>query len=784
MNASQPSKTRSIMSAHIFKARNIALGFVCALLAAPLIFSLYVHAAATSIAGAELAYDLQPVINSDSVPPLVMLVMSRDEQLYNKAYTDYTDLHQGEPGDPGTIDSTYDDTFSYAGYFGPKLCYAYSGGVYKADNAAAGANLHTCSGEWSGNFLNWLTMSRIDIVRQVLYGGLRSTDTGGVNAQTVLERAAIPNDLHAWVKVYSGADVASYTPFAYDAANPVSFCNASIYNNSGVPSTGPLMRVARGNWSEWSATQDSQCNWHDTDGDSNNAPMAAGLGAVEYTVRVDVCDEAGAVPMEPFCQPYTDTSVLPNTTDYKPVGLLQQYGESGKIRFGLMTGSYADPRTGGRLRRNIGKFAGNGNDPTVCAAGDEVKLSDGTFCVALTDNSGTEGIVNTLNRLQLVGWQSHTDGNGSGWRGDSAGDNCYAWGGRARNGNGGSWVMDNPGGGNRHCSAYGNPLSEIYAEAVRYIEGGATPTATPNFDAGNDTSYIPGIPDHITWKDPYRDPTNPADPGNPYCASCSILVLSTGLNSFDSDEIPNDMTGIVSPANVIADTDTLGDDEGISGNDYLIGRVLGKRTDNGTISPASLVIGASVDTNADLCTPKNVDKLSNAIGICPDVPSLEGSYGIAGLAFKAWTTDLRPDLTGAIGQDKPADFINKVQTYTVALAESLPTFAISTGGNIINFSPLCQSNTNGGAQIAGANWSSCALGAAEVGIKTAITGPDYIYGRPLLNDNSAGSFNFVWEDSTFGSDHDLDATDMITWCVGAACSYTNGQAKKNLDGTP
>lgn len=770
------------MFARLFKARTIGLGFVWGLLAAPLIFGLYVHAAATSNANAEPTYDLQPVINSQSVPPLVMLVMSRDEQLYNKAYTDYTDLHQGEKGDLGVINATYDDTFSYAGYFGSALCYSYSGGVYKADNPANGTNGHSCNGsEWSGNFLNWLTMSRLDIVRQVLYGGLRSTDQVGPD-QTVLERAAIPNDLHAWVKVYSGTDVNQYTPFT----GTVSFCNATFPG-----STTPGMRVAQGNFTEWSATQDSQCNWRDTDNDSNNAPKSSGLGSLEYTVRVDVCDETAAslidakgnVKREPFCRQYTDSST--GTVHYKPAGLLQQYGESGKMRFGLMTGSYADPRSGGRLRRNIGKFAGNGSDPTQCVAGDEVKLSDGTFC---NQTAGIEGIVNTLNQFKLVAYHGNPSGIHSGWQGGIAGaaynDNCYAWGGRARNGNGGTWVLDNPGGasGNRHCSAWGNPLSEIYAEAVRYIEGGKNPTATAVFEAGDDTAYLPGIPDHVKWLDPYRDPANG---GSPYCASCSILVLSTGLNSFDTDEIPNDNTGIVTSANAIASTNALGDDEGISGKNYLIGRVLGKLTNSGTISPTSLALGASIDTNADACTGKNIDKLSNAIGICPDVPSLEGSYLIAGLAFKAWTTDLRPDLTTT--QNKPTTFVNNVQTYTVALAESLPSFNIPVGSSTINFSPLCQSNTNGGAQPGDPNWSSCALGTVEVGAKVAQIAPNYVYGRPVLPDNSAGSFSFVWEDSTFGSDHDLDSTDAITWCVGAACSYRSPQTqaglRKNIDGS-
>ncbi|PPJ44301.1 hypothetical protein C0075_27440, partial [Rhizobium sp. KAs_5_22] len=74
---------------------------------------------------------------------------------------------------------------------------------------AGAATNHQCSNQWSGNFLNWVTMSRLDVVRYVLYGGSRSIDTP---TQTVLARAHIPNDLHAWVKVYSGADINKYTP--------------------------------------------------------------------------------------------------------------------------------------------------------------------------------------------------------------------------------------------------------------------------------------------------------------------------------------------------------------------------------------------------------------------------------------------------------------------------------------------------------------------------------------------------------------------------------------------
>ena len=48
---------------------------------------------------------------------------------------------------------------------------------------ATGTNRHYCDGTlgdaWSGNFLNWATMTRIDIVRKILYGGRREVDVAG-----------------------------------------------------------------------------------------------------------------------------------------------------------------------------------------------------------------------------------------------------------------------------------------------------------------------------------------------------------------------------------------------------------------------------------------------------------------------------------------------------------------------------------------------------------------------------------------------------------------------------
>src|SRR5579883_1522754 len=808
------------MFTRLFKARNFALICVWALLAAPVVYVLLGRAATitpwTSVSS-EANYNQSPVINSQTVPPLVLMVMSRDEQLYYKAYTDYTDLHQGEPSDPGTINTTYDDTFSYAGYFDPKICYTYNSGatsygstspgvrtgtgLFIAAAAASGANSHYCtigSSQWSGNFLNWLTMSRLDIVRSVLYGGMRSIDT---STQTVLERAAIPNDLHAWSKVYNGSDINQLTPFS---TYPVTFCNASFQDDTGNPASPPELRVASGNWSQWSSTERQQCVWKEdsnSSGTPNDDPSRVSnrLGGTDFYVRVDVCDETGALPRESFCRAYVNNSVTPAVTTWKPAGLLQSYGESGKIRFGLFTGSWADPRSGGRLRRNIGLFAGNGGNPTTCVAGDEVNLSNGTFC---NQGAGVDGIVNTLNDFRIPGWYGNTEGNksgdpasgwgeGDGWRTTLNGSqDCWSWGTIQRasstnstgtapgNPNG---VLDNPGGGKYHCNAWGNPLSEIYAEALRYIEGNGN-TATPAFDAGNDKNWISGIPDHVKWIDPYGPAQvsgNSTGGGNPYCATCSILVLSTGLNSFDSDEIPTDSAGL----NAYTLTNSVGSLENFNGS-YLIGRVLGQiDPDTGIKSPSyPLPLNTAIDTYSDACTAKTLTgDLGDAIGICPDVPSLEGSYGIAGLAYGAWTKDLRPDLASGANA-KPSSFINNVQTYAVQLAESLPSFNISVGGSTISFSPVCYANPNNGQSFTAPGYHTCSLGQVQVGTVTSSAPSKYIYGRPLLPNNTAGSFVFTWEDSTFGSDHDMDMVTVVTYCVGSACTYTNGQTKQNIGG--
>src|SRR5690606_3243714 len=137
-----------------------------------------------------------------------------DHTLYYEAYNDASDLN----GD-GVVDVGYKPgEINYFGYFDSFKCYTYTTtGTSRFVPASTTADKR-CTGaqEWSGDFLNYLTTSRMDALRKVLDGGRRVVDT---DSSTVLERAYIPQDAHSWGKEYhsfaqDGYDISDYTPLS------------------------------------------------------------------------------------------------------------------------------------------------------------------------------------------------------------------------------------------------------------------------------------------------------------------------------------------------------------------------------------------------------------------------------------------------------------------------------------------------------------------------------------------------------------------------------------------
>ena len=118
-------------------------------------------------------YEAYPPFLAASVPPLVMLVMGRDHKLYYEAYNDASDLDED-----GTLDITYKpDSIDYYGYFDSHKYYEYNatsnrfepkGLTVNASGVVDGIGKMAPSGNyWSGDFLNYVTMTRMDALRKV-----------------------------------------------------------------------------------------------------------------------------------------------------------------------------------------------------------------------------------------------------------------------------------------------------------------------------------------------------------------------------------------------------------------------------------------------------------------------------------------------------------------------------------------------------------------------------------------------------------------------------------------
>ena len=175
-----------------------------------------------------------PLFVTQGVPPLVLLVAGKDHKLYYEAYNDASDLN----GD-GDLDVGYKpDQIDYYGYFDSSKCYTHNGTEFVP---AGSATNKQCNGQWSGDFLNYLTTSRMDALRKVLYGGFRSTDD---EALTILQRAYIPQDAHSWGKEYEsvardGYNITQYTPLPLPLPETRHlFANTTLSDNGT-----PLLRV-------------------------------------------------------------------------------------------------------------------------------------------------------------------------------------------------------------------------------------------------------------------------------------------------------------------------------------------------------------------------------------------------------------------------------------------------------------------------------------------------------------------------------------------------------------
>jgi type IV pilus assembly protein PilY1 len=649
-------------------------------------------------ASAALNIATVPLFLPGVVPPLNMLVMGRDHKLYYEAYNDHSDLN----GD-GVLDVGYKPAvIDYFGYFDSRKCYTHNGTRFVPAGAAGASK--TCSGQWSGDWLNYVTTARIDALHKVLYGGFRRDDTSSL---TVLERAHIPHDAHSWVKEYRGTaedgyDISQYTPLGIPTsgkthlfANVTLMLNTSWVNN-GPATSPPLLRVAANvngannrawHWASTESPVAGACYGRDG-GNDGRCTGQGGSGVLlsantssftDYHVRVEVCVSGIE---ETNCRRYP-------SGNSKPIGLLQEYGENDVMRFGLVTGSYQKSKSGGVLRKEI--------DDLV----DEVNVTtDGTF-------KNFNGIIATLGKLRSVGYTNY--------RGD-----WYQSAGR------GAGVQYTPGlvttrpfDEGEFGGMWGNPIAEIMYEALRYFAGRTGPTTAFNYSGTTFDSQL-GLPKIDTW-------TNPYGSGELTCAKPFMTVISDINPSYDTDQLPGAYFTGTQPGDTIGGLNVSTEANTIWSEEF-----------GGT---QDVFIGQSATDYDGAPSPKSATSFANIRGLSPEEPTKQGGYYAASVAKHGFSTDLNA-----------ADGVQKVHTFAVALASPLPRIEIPVGGGIVTLAPFAKS-------VAG---SSIQSGLGQFQPTNQIV--DF-YVESISADGTSGSFLINFEDVEAGNDHDMDAVVRYTYAL-------------------
>jgi len=667
-----------------------------------------------------------PAFVAASAPPLVMFVMERDHRLYYEAYNDASDLDED-----GMLDVGYKHSIDYFGYFDSYKCYTYvSTGTRRFVPARVTPNKY-CGGaeEWSGNFLNWLSMSRMDVLRKVLYGGTRVTDS---SSETVLEGVYIPQDAHSWGKEYAGADTRDLTPW-----DPPTSPNRHLFCMTSTSEGSPhLIRVARNDshriW-EWASTERAVCGGPDTPAGYRQAPVATRGDILDYIVRVQVCN--GSVGNEPNCKEYPGGGGV-----RKPTGLLQIYAEgdgtkvcsktwkscntdSGcgateglcvdktQMYLGLITGSYVKNLSGGVLRKNIWGVL------------DEINAQSGSF----QSSENTQGnIILTLDRMKTVGFR-YSDYSYQG----TAGGTC-------------GWITDRPIN-EGECRMWGNPIGEMMYEALRYFTEKTSPTGNFTYSTTQDAGLSLSKP---SWGMPKGSSTLTLYNIFPSCAKGFLLVLSDVNNSYDSDQVPgaystfaaSTFTGDFPGLDVTALLNDIGTRESIPGGNYFVGQ--------------------SQSDFDFICSSKSVSNLSSIRGLCPEEPTKQGHFSPAAMAYygKSFMT---------IQTGKP-----DVTTLAVAMSSAVPDIKVKVGDQSVRIAPVgksvsgdynvytkCAANCTLVRDVNGLHISNCNANAycpSNQIVDFYVEQITYDADKNLTN----ATFRVNFEDVEQGADHDMDAIVM------------------------
>ncbi len=538
-------------------------------------------------AGAAIAQS--PLFLTARVDPNVMLSLSVEEPMGGAAYADQPGNPSGcsnrtkestDADDPG-IGTCYFKTTEYLGYFDPNKCYTYDGTKFVPDGATNAA--HECKGKWSGNFLNWATMTAIDEYIWTMTGGNRIVDT---TAETVIKRARAAD----WVGWFPIKKITKSLNTEPNKVTP--FSDSTIYINN----TDDPFKLTIG-----------------TSFDPN-AWWTTGSERGTFNVQVKVCDPAQG--LESNCKAYTDG--LGNTY-YKPEGLIQQKADHMRFAVTSYTLDNKKNRHGGVLRSNM-KYVGpampDGSGGTTANANKEFG-TDGLLVNNPDGASGglNSGIINYINQFSEAGYK----------QGDPVSELFYE---NIR-------YFKNLG----PTPEYSSGLSSGEYGGFQIVNSWQDP-----IQHRCQKNFIIGINDAYPWLDkklPGTCFTSDTITGRGG-ASMSLAVDSSGEAEDDFGEPSNPDPDI----DVCSLTNTVGNLEGMN-TTWREGDPWSSGTANGTTNAILGQIGNfDLDCHTDESITALGEVLAACDVVYSDDWERKNSYYIAGLAYYANTQDIRSDYPG------------------------------------------------------------------------------------------------------------------------------------------
>ncbi len=469
-----------------------------------------------------LAITAGVVISQTTAPVLPPLINLPAEPLYMNGAKTKGNLTLALSVEFPTVGQTYRDTFDstkeYVGYFDPKACYravlsSGSNGNYFDWQTNKGTFTATCpSSQFDGNFMNWATSSAIDIMRYGLTGGNRTVDEAG--GTTIVERAWLPDNFYKNASYFSEkfiphAQIDGRTELAsglfpngmwiYNCRNRLYFANESD-NVTGRTCDAPF-GVANAQSSKLiKANSNNKGNF--------------------YEVRNIVCDSSTAsnrlMTYDPVTRKWSGLCLRYPNGKYKPVGQFQVNADSLRVSVLGYLQDNSRTRYGGVLRSPLKYLGPNDYDNSFNLVGANARTEwDKTTGVFITNPQsgdttygdqgyGQSGAINYINKFGTLN----------------------------PNAIGSYKVLD--------------PLSELYYEAVRYLQGNNQPTADAisglTGTVSSDKSLTENFPAYRTWTDPFAGFIDTTGTGKG-CLRNSILTIADVFTNSDRSVPGNTIVG-------------------------------------------------------------------------------------------------------------------------------------------------------------------------------------------------------------------------------------------------